>query len=770
MYQNYERRRRPSRTARLLRIVLILSALVISAVAVVAFVRWGDVDRPVSEVNGIKQVSTVKGSHLAVYDGTGWKTRFWNGMNLGASLPGHSPGQLAPTKQDYLRWFPQMKEMNVDVIRVYTILGPEFYEALDEYNSKQEEPLWLIQGVWSPEEELIGENEEGHNAYKPEITRKFEREISDVVGVVNGDADIPERPGHASGRYRTSVSEYMLGWMVGTEWFPFSVKVTDTANRGMAPYTGKYFRATQEATPFESWLTRMMDTLAKEEMKYSWQHPVSFTNWLTTDPLSHPNEPNDQEDLVSVDPMHAEPTSEWTAGYFAQYHVYPYYPDFLRYEPEYQNYRTADGEKDPYAGYLNELRAYHKGIPLMVGEFGLPTSRGMAHRGPLGRDQGYHTEKEQGELVAGMLEAIRKEGLDGALLFEWSDEWFKFTWNTKDLELPGPRRDMWRNMLTNEEHFGVIAAEAGNKEDQIFIDGETQDWQRREKGLVDRVSGLFTKEDAGVERGEYEDFSLSTTHDATYLYMKLEKRKGDWNLEREPVNVGFGTLKDGSTEAKPTPGLVYPGGGIQFLLNMNGKDDSRILVNSAYDQYTWQWSYVMDMIPAPDASREASAGDFLPWRLPLSREVFLPQTKQLLPFDDIEVGVMREGNSDPSSPNFNNLTDWHVEGNVLEIRIPWMLLGFTDPSTHKVWDYPYEANELKAVETDGLRIYPSTGSGGRTDEVIPLEYNWSGWNEPAFHERKKKSFGILKKAYGQNAQLVEPSDASVNTTDGIGSP
>ena len=135
---------------------------------------------------------------------------------------------------------------------------------------------------------------------------------------------------------------------------------------------------------------------------------------------------------------------------------------------------------DPYAGYLNELRAHHEGIPLIVGEFGLPTSRGMAHRGPLGRDQGYHTEEEQGEMEADMLKGIHEEGYDGAFLFAWQDEWFKFTWNTIDLELPGRRRDLWRNPLTNEENFGVIANEPGEERTRPSTsDGETDDWDRR---------------------------------------------------------------------------------------------------------------------------------------------------------------------------------------------------------------------------------------------------------------------------------------------------
>lgn len=764
MYQNYGRRQRANLRTRILRAVLLLAAVVALAAIVTAFFRWGSVDQPVWEANGIKQVSTVKNAHLATYNGTGWKSQFWDGVNLGATVPGHSPGEFAPTKEDYLRWLGQMKEMNVETVRVYTILDPEFYEALKEFNSKQEEPIWLIQGIWSPEEELIGEDDKGRDAYSPEITKKFRKEISDLVDVVHGDADLTPRTGHASGRYRTDVSEYMLGWMLGTEWYPYAVKRTDDENAGMKPYSGKYFEAKDPASPFESWLAGLMDHLAEEEMEYGWQHPISFTNWVTTDPLSHPNEPFDKEDLVSVDPMHIAAKPSWKAGYFSQYHVYPYYPDFLRYEPDYQNYRDANGDIDPYAAYLKELRGHHKDIPLFVGEFGVPSSRGMAHRGPIGRDQGYHTEEEQGKMNADMMEAIRTEGYDGGLLFEWTDEWFKFTWNTVELELPHERRNMWRNRLTNEENFGIIATEAGTEEYQLFLDGKTEDWEKREKGLVDRVSGLFSERGSSIDRKEYEDFSLSTTHDEAYVYLLLEKRKGNWEFPEDEINVGFGTLDDGSPEVESAPGLVFPGGGVQFVLKMNGEDESRMLVNSAYDQHTWLYANdenKLNMIPDPSASQDSSAGDVLPWTLALSKGLLIPGTKEEIPFEQIEVGEMRQGITDPSSEEFNNLADWYAEGDVMEIRIPWMLLGFTDPSQHLVWNDLYEAGKLESTKTEELRIYPATSSlGDATQEVVPLRYTWDDWDDPNYHERKKKGFQILKKQYEEDRKLVEPNTAS----------
>jgi hypothetical protein len=730
VYKNYPARTKPDRKTNLLRASLVVLAAVLLAAGVVVYLRWGKVDRPISEVNGIKQVSTVQDAHLAIYDGTSWSSRFWTGVDLGATLPGHAPGELAPTKEDYLRWFTQMKEMNTDVLRVYTILSPEFYQALEEFNSTREDPLWLVQGIWSPEEELIGEDEKGRDAYSSEITEKFQQEITDTVQVVHGDAYIAPRYGHVGGQFDRDVSEYMLGWMVGTEWYPYAVKVTDDANADTSPFSGKYFKSTKDATPFESWLASMLEVLATKEMEYGWQHPVSLTNWLTTDPLSHPDEANEKEDLVSVDPMHLEPTSSWLAGYFASFHVYPYYPDFLRYEDKYQNYRNAEGNIDPYAGYLMELRAHHKDVPLVVSEFGVPSSRGMAHIGPLDRNQGMHTEEEQGKIDRDMLADIQSEGYDGGFLFSWQDEWFKFTWNTKDLNIPEERRPMWANRLTNEQNFGVIANDPGKASEAIYLDGKTEDWENR----------------TDKKTQSYPDFDLSVAHDEAYLYLLLKKKEGDWDLSKDELNVGFGTLPDGSQKADKAPGLIFPGG-IQFLLQMKGEADSHLWVNSAYDHHTWLYGETLHMIPEAKGEKDPQAGEFVPWKLALSRPLVLPQSEREIPFEDFEVGLMKTGITDPSDPEFDSLADWYAKGDVLEVRIPWMMLGYTDPSKLQVWDYPYKASEVTPVESDELRVYPAIRSEGQLVEVEPLSYYWQSWNEPNYHERKKQSYSILREAF-----------------------
>jgi len=60
---------------------------------------------------------------------------------------------------------------------------------------------------------------------------------------------------------------------------------------------------------------------------------------------------------------------------------------------------------------------------------------------------------------AELLKEIKDLGLVGGFVFEWTDEWFKATWNTFKRQLPVDRRALWHDPWTNEQWFGVVAAD-----------------------------------------------------------------------------------------------------------------------------------------------------------------------------------------------------------------------------------------------------------------------------------------------------------------------
>jgi hypothetical protein len=287
--------------------------------------------------------------------------------------------------------------------------------------------------VWIPEDAFAATRD----LWAPAVRDAFRSEISAAVSVVHGDADLPVRRGHASGRYRADIAPWLLGWSLGVEWDPELTRASDRRNRTRPPHRGRFVSSTPGSTSTETWLASMLDHVAALEAARGWSRPLTFTNWLTADPLEHPDEWDDAEDLVSVDAMHVRASRAWPGGFFASYHAYPYYPDFLGLQPDYARYRRPrDGRLDPFSGYLHALRRHHRGQAVMITEVGLPTGIGLAHRGPLGRDQGGHSELDAGRKLSDLLRDVHEEGFAGGVVFEYVDEWFKLTWNTVDHELP----------------------------------------------------------------------------------------------------------------------------------------------------------------------------------------------------------------------------------------------------------------------------------------------------------------------------------------------
>jgi len=711
------------RFSRLSAIVLLITMLVTGSGCTKIFNSNADVFETDDK---IKLVSQVDGENITYYANGGWNKTFWYGINLGATTPGHSPGELSPSYDDYRRWFNDIEELGIQVIRIYTILPPDFYKALVDHNESAKKKLWFVQGIWPPDEELAKER----NSYLPSITQHFDEEISLAILAVYGRGSIKPIPGKASGDYKVNAAPYLLAWMAGGEWDPNMVNDTNHKNPENKQFKGKYFRTTALASPFEAWLAQVLEQLAQEEMKLGWQHPISFVNWVTTDPLRHPDEPLEEEDLVTVDPVHIAPMDDWKAGYFAAYHVYPYYPDSLRYQQNYQNFVNPQGIKDPYEAYLRDLQRHHAGIPLMIAEFGVPSSRGMAHRASLERNQGMHTESEQGQQNIAMFQAMQRVGLTGGILFEWHDEWFKFTWNTIDLELPASRRPLWLNRLTNEENFGLLAVEPGT-ETKIILDGKRDDW--------DKIANLTQKR---MDDGSL----LMATSDEGYLYLAIDKPV-DWNWLQDQLIIGFDN-QPGGNHTGSNPVITF-NQGIEFLLTMNSSQDAKLMVASAYDQHTFLYGFQKKMIPWDSAWEQEDNGIFLPWKLCLSHTLFLPATKQVIPLEEVEIGQLKGGNSNPASPDFNSLTDFYAGKNLLEFRIPWMMLGFTDPSSHQVWFYPYryKVPQFSSITSPGLNVYAATANKeapGLVSVQTPLAYKWSNWEEPNSHERKKQSYYLLK--------------------------
>ena len=660
----------------------------------------------------------VEGRSIAAATADGYAPMFWPGVNLGPTTPGHSPGEVAATREEYDRWLEGMGDLGVRVVRIYTILRPAFYDALAAYNDEHADaPIMLIHGVWIPEEEFY----ETENAYSKAVTEGFRAEIKDAVDVVHGDADIPDVRGHAGGKYGADVSRWLLAFSIGVEWDAYAVESTDAKNAGKSPYKGKYIRATSKATPMESWLASMLDYTAERDAKRGWSRPLTFTNWLTVDPLKHPEEPLEQEDLVSVDATHIGATDKWPGGFFASYHAYPYYPDFMRFGKSYQDYkRPRDGKVDPYSGYLHALRKYHGDQAVAITEFGVPSSLGVAHNGPIGRNQGNHSEQEAMRINADMLRDIQEEGFASGILFAWVDEWFKFTWNTVDLELPRDRRQLWRNDLTNEEHFGVVAAEPGEKRPVVVLDGRNREWDTNGSNTIAEGDGIVRE--------------VQAVHDAQSLYLRL--RVGRDEVWREtPITIGIDVRK-GSNRGLPDHVDVFPEGDVAVIV---GPKDAEMLQAGWWEPTRIRYGLGSGFIDVdPKKMERDSGGWFNPLQI-LNREQIDPTTGKTRAAEFHKLEKLEIGSGDPDDENFDQRTLVAASGNTVEVRLPWALLGYSDPSSQKL----YVEHEKEATSTtDALPIRAAVVAGD--DPVLTTSaYKVEPWNQVTWHERRKAGFDGL---------------------------
>lgn len=684
-------------------------------------------NKPIAFEDGVKYYTKLDDKYFTVYDGEKFNKKFLKGVNIGVGKPGAFPGELAITKEEYLRWFRYIGEMNANTIRVYTIQTPEFYEALLEHNMKSENTIYLLHGVWINEDDINSKL----NAFDPIIKDTTLDEINRLIDVIHGKAEIEEKAGHASGKYTSDISPYLMGLILGIEWDPEFVNNTDKLNVGKSDFKGKYLYTSDNASPFESFLCELGDkAISYETDKYNTQVPISFTNWVTTDLLEHSNEPDEKEDSEVVNPNNIKANENFKSGIFASYHVYPYYPEALVYQKEYREYEDEDGNVNPYKAYLEDLIKEHT-MPVLVAEFGVPSSRGITHENIYtGFNQGGLDEKSQGEMDSSMLEDIYNTGYAGGIVFSWQDEWFKRTWNTMDYDIAG-RRAYWSNIQTNEQNFGLLAFDPGSEESVCYIDGKIKDWKSRT---------------ALIENDKYSTYVNS---DEKYVYFMV-KGNDSINFLNEHLVIPIDTTPNSGSS---TYDDITFKDGVDFIIDINGKDNSTIKVQSYYDVFSYSYGGKYSGVETNKEGKDSSK--FNPIYLCISDPIHLPEDNKDIPLRKKETGKLTYGNGNPKDDDYNSLADFYINENVIEIRIPWQLLNVMDPSSKCVMDDFYKVGGIQPLEIQGINIGTYIYGVDNSNKIDLKRYEWAKWEIPTYHERLKSSYYILQDAMSKIGEQLQ---------------
>lgn len=687
------------------------------------------------------------------------------GVDLGAGLPGHWATDYAIDKKTYLRWFRQIQELGANTIRVYITLHDDFYNAFYEYNQEREEngqpPLWLLHGVWVND---YMQNSR-RDAYDEELLPALIDDCQTLVDVLHGERSLYLGRGTGSGAYRKDVSRWVLGYIIGVEWENTLVAYTDQKSEGQREYRGTYLYTAPEATAFEAMLCRVGDRMIEyESRRYKQQRLVAFSNWPTTDPFAYPaivTMNRHKSSCVNVE--HIRSTEEFQAGMFASYHIYPYFPDYLeimhqvgqyseeelrqkvgRVVLENVDYRTsrlnapaiedylceddyydAQGRYNTYIAYLRAINRYHT-LPVVISEYGTTSGRGMAQTDVnTGRNQGRLTEQEQGRAIIECYQDIMDAGCAGSCLFIWQDEWFKRTWNTMyavDLD----NTAYWSDCQTNEQYFGLLAFDPGKEKSVCYVDGDASEWTEEDKVI------------------SYQGMELFVKYDEKFLYFLI--RKGDLDPEEDflyiPLDI---TPKTGSTYCADYGGASFERA-CDFLILIRGQEDSRVLVQRRYEVLRAAYAaeyYAYDPYVDPPP---ADAPYFERIYLPLTLSDLLPDAgMELRPVGTkYETGKLRHGNANPEAEDFDSLADFMFGEGVVELRLPWQLLNFSNPSEMIVHDDYYACYGIESLRID--KFYAGVGRYEGTRYRIPMEsVPLKGWGKrPTAHERLKRSYYMVR--------------------------
>lgn len=650
------------------------------------------------------------------YRGTGeeWRFAYLSGVNMGLTLPDTSLSNPDIPYDTYREWFGQIRDMNCNTVKVFTIMNPDFYRAFyDDNRENAENPLYLIQGIWINEDDMYGVGdafgEDGR------ILTQFKRSVRETLDIIHGSSDYTSYGELEKAVYSWDVSPYVAGYVLGLEWAPDFVQTTNRNHPDKRDYQGQYL-FTQSASPFEAFLCETGDTLIDYETRtYNHQTPVAFLNWSTTDPLTHTNEPFEEEDMVSLDTEHIRSSSRYFAGQFAAVDIYPYYPEFLNHQPQY-----LEGG-NPYRAYLKDLMGHYQ-APVVVAEFGVPTSRGIAHESVMGMNQGGMTERQQGEAVAAMLQDIAREGYAGAMIFSWQDEWFKQTWNTVRYA-PEDSARRTPNVQSAEQSYGILACEPG-KTAACLIDGSLSEWQGEPLLAANDGMDLIARADGG------------------YLYLCIQAKQGfDFSSGKMAVAIGL-TGRGNDRDGERSLAFSAPA---DFLLLIDGRENTRLLTDVYYDSFYYRYSVERAVFERSAQREKSKTGLFGPIRQFISNEMTLPLTGETIAPKAYESGLMRFGNANPQSGAYDSLADFCYQGNVLEIRIPWYLLNVMNASEKVCLADFFGSGELSFTSFEKIQAGACVLDGA--PQTITMEpIRWSGSDAAGYRTRLKASYSIIQKA------------------------
>ena len=632
------------------------------------------------------------------------------GVEVTSFIPGHTTWIFDASSDDYLRWFNYIYEMGANTVYAADILNDQFYNALYVFNTTSGNTLFLLQGV-SPK----------YYGYE-----YFVSAARQAVDIIHGRRMELFNPTGMEFYFR-DVSPWVVGFIIGVEWDIDHIAYINHSIAKPEYFYGSYFSTAYGSSRFEALLARTMEsTLQHMTRRYNRQFPISFISSPEVDFLEYDiNYVIQLRKHVQLDHENIIATPEVLAGTFAAYRLFYFADSFAdiltpRQQLEIFPILNSLNRACMFNGYLDLLARYHT-MPVIAAGFTFSSARAAVRM-----DVPPLNERLKGQNLALLNRQIETMGWAGSFISTWQDNWERRTWNTA-FSSNITRNQHWHDLQTYFQNTGLLSFDPGNEQRPVILDGIAEEWDETHR----------IHEHAGI--------SIYAQYSAQGLYL-LVRGVNPVETFYLPIDV---TPRSGSSTAFYRLEFERPS---DFILVLSGYYDTRLLVtqrfNATHQRFHSEKTGANPFAFAPPRWYS----EFEPIMLALQNTTLInwdimlhhPELRreaQLL--RSWEAGLLTHGTGDPGSLFFNSHTDFSFGDDLVEIRLPWMMLNFYDPSTMQIHDDHYDNFGVEGLSIRS--IYIGAGQGGFIPmSQIPLR----GWrNNVEFHERLKQSYFIMQEAW-----------------------
>ena len=628
------------------------------------------------------------------------------GVQVSPFVPGQSYWELGAIEEDFLRWFKYIEDMGATVIYASDIMHSDFYNAFYHFNTTNENPLMLIQGVGG--------------TYADDLSQSLRK----AIDIIHGNRiDLLNNEGIQI--FLHNISYWVVGFVVGSDWDQDVISYINNNVNMPDSFHGHFFSTTEGANRFEAMLAQVMDsTIDYESRRFKTQRPISFISSPLVDFLEYETFYAAQlRKYVQIDHENIIPSEHMMAGVFAAYRLFYFTDDFSSLITSDQQYHLSHLLDDlnrycNFNGYLDLLVRYHT-MPVVAVGFSVSSSRV-----PTLMNSEVYDERQQGESLALLSSQLEERGWAGNIISTWQDNWENRTWNTA-FATDTWRNQYWHNLQSQTQGYGLMAFDPGKYTRPVLIDGIADEWD--ESHLIHEYDGISIYAKQSVQ-GLYllvRGYGVRPEN-TLYLPIKVSPKSGTSNY----YHLEF---------AQPS----------NFLLKIDGTTNTRLMTTMRNNATFMRFHEEMTgENPFAFVPRRWDS-EFAPILISLQNTLIfgedeLESLAQRRLFY-LETGIFTHGINDPSHSNFNSLADFSFGYNLVEIRLPWMLLNFFDPSTMQVHDDYFDNFGVQGLSINN--IYIGVGHSDSTNvPMSPIQLqSWRG--NLQFHERLKLSYFIMQEAW-----------------------